>query len=164
MFCDFLLEYQHMKIVIRGLIFTALLLTACQQAIEIETATPSPVDNPDDAGMAIEYGEAEYIESVLAVYPSTWPEEIQIVVNGFLLDGCTEIYMVNPVRYEKKHTVKIYTKKEVGVECITALEPFEETITLDTGGLNGGNYSVDVYGKSTNFMLEISADSNDIYG
>jgi len=164
MFCDFLLEYQHMKIVRRGLIFTALLLSACQQAIEMETAMPPSVDIPDDVGMAIEYGEAEYIESVLAVYPPTWPEEIQIVVNGFLLDGCMEIYMIDPVRYENKYTVKIYTKKGVGVECTTALEPFEETITLDTGGLNGGNYSVDVYGKSANFMLEISADSNDTCG
>lgn len=190
MFCNFLLEYQHMKIVISGLVFTALLLSACQQTIGmepavlsildshndigtavnygeaeyIESVTPSPVDIPDNVGTAIQYGEAEDIESVLAVYPPTWPEEMRIVVNGFLPDGCTEIYIINPVRYENKFTVKIYTKKDVGVVCTASLEPFEETIILDTGGLNSGNYSVDVYGISTNFALEISTDSNDTGG
>jgi inhibitor of cysteine peptidase len=153
-----------MKIVKSGLIITALLLSACQQAIGMETTTPSLVDIPDDAGTAVHYGEVEYIESVLVVYPPAWPEEIQIVVNGFLPDGCTEIYMINPVRSENKYTVKIYTEKKVGSECTAALEPFEETITLDTSGLNSGNYSVDVYGISTNFMLEISTDSNDTGG
>jgi len=164
MFCNFLLEYQHMKIVRSGLIFTALILSACQKTIGIESAVPSIVDSHNDIGTAVHYGEAEYIESVLAVYPPTWPEEMRIVVNGFLPDGCTEIYMINPVRYENKFTVKIYTKKDVGVVCTAALEPFEETIILDTGGLNGGNYSVDVYGVSTNFTLEISTDSNDTSG
>ena len=164
MFCNFLLEYQHMKIVKSGLIITAILLSACQQAIGIETVTPSHVDIPDDVGKAVHYGETEHIESVLAVYPPTWPEEIQIVVNGFLPDGCTEIYLINPVRSENRYVVKIYTKKEVGLECTDALEPFEETITLDTGGLNGGNYSVDVNGISTDFTLEESADFNDECG
>lgn len=62
----------------------------------------------------------------------------------------------------KINTLLRYTQKgEVGIECTAALEPFEETITLDASGLNGGNYSVDVYGVSTNFALEIYADSND---
>jgi len=100
-----------MKIVKSGLIVTALLLSACQHPIGIETTTSSPVDIPDNIGTAIQYGEAEFIESVLAVYPPTWPEEIQIVVNGFLPDGCTEIYMIDPIRYENKYTVKIYTKR-----------------------------------------------------
>ena len=153
-----------MKIVKSGLVFTALLLSAYQHPIGLETTTPSPVDIPDDVGTAIQYGEAEYIESVFVVYPPSWSEEIQIVVNGFLPDGCTEIYMINPVRYEKKLIVKIYTKKEVGVVCTAALEPFEETTTLDASGLTSGNYSVDVYGKSTNFRLEIYTDSNDTGG
>ena len=164
MICDYQLEYQHMKIVKSGLIITALLLSACQHPIGMEATTPSPVDIPDHVGTAIQYGEAEYIESVLVVYPPSWPEEIQIVVNGFLTDGCTEIYMIDPVRKENKYTVKIYTKMEVGVECTASLEPFEEKITLDASGLNGGNYSVDVYGASTNFTLGIYTDSNDTGG
>jgi hypothetical protein len=70
----------------------------------------------------------------------------------------TQKKKIKPGRYENKYTVKIYTKKEVGVVCTTALEPFEETITLDTSGLESGNYSVDVYGISTSFVLEVSAD------
>jgi inhibitor of cysteine peptidase len=130
----------------------------------IEPVVPSPVDSHDDVGMAVQYGEAEYIESVLAVYPPAWPEEIQIVINGFLPDGCTEIYSMKHVRHENEYTVKIYTKKEVGVECTTALEPFEKMITLDTSELISGNYSVVVYGISINFSLEISADSIDTGG
>ena len=38
------------------------------------------------------------------------------------------------------------------------LEPFEEMFVLDTSGLNSGNYSVFVYGKSADFSLEILAD------
>ena len=150
-----------MKIVKRGLIFVALLLCACQQAIGMEAAARSPIDSYDDIGTEVQYGEVEYIESVFAVYPPAWPEEMQIVVNGFLPDGCTEIYMIKPIRDGNKYTIKIFTKKEVGGECTAALEPFEKTITLDTSGLNGGNYSVDVYGISTDFTLEESVDFND---
>lgn len=150
-----------MKIVKRGLIFTALLLCACQQAIRMEAAARSPVDSHDDIDTEVQYGEAEYIESVLAVYQPTRPEEIRVVVNGFLVDGCTEIYMIKPVRDGNKYTIKIFTKKEVGVACTEALERFKETITLNTGGLNGGNYSVDVYGISTDFTLKESVDFNE---
>jgi hypothetical protein len=146
------------------LIMLVLLLSACQQAIGMELAVPSPVDSYNDVGMAVQYREVEYIESVLLVYPPAWPEEIQIVINGFLHDGCTEIYSIKPFRHENEYTVKIYTKKEVGVDCTTALVPFEKTITLDTSELIGGNYSVVVYGISTNFSLEISADSIDTGG
>jgi inhibitor of cysteine peptidase len=145
MFCDFLLEYPHMKIVKSSLIISALLLSAYQQAIGVEVAAPSPVDSHDNTVTTDQYGEADHIESVFVVYPPAWPEEIQVVVNGFLPDGCTKIYMINPVRYENIYTITIYTIKEVGVECTLALVPFEETITLDTSELSSGNYSVDVY-------------------
>lgn len=153
-----------MKIVKSGLILIVLLISACQQAAGMETLEPSPVDNHEDMDAAVQYGEAEYIESVRAVYPPAWPEEMQIVVNGFLPDGCTEIYMVEPVRDENRYTVKIYTKREAGIVCIKTLEPFEEMFVLDTSGLNSGNYSVFVYGKSTDFTLEIPADPNDAGG
>ena len=164
MFCDFLLEYQHMKIVKSGLILIVLLISACQQAAGMETVTPAPVDNHEDMGTAVQYGEAEYIESVRVIYPPAWPEEIQIIVNGFLPDGCTEIYMIEPVRNENGYSVKIYTKREVGVVCTEVLEPFEEMFVLDTRELGSGNYSVFVYGKSTDFSLEIFADSDDVGG
>ncbi len=45
-----------------------------------------------------------------------------------------------------------------------ALEPFEEMFVLDTSGLNNGIYSVFVYGKSTDFTLEIPADPDDAGG
>jgi hypothetical protein len=153
-----------MKIVKSGLILIVLLISACQQAAGMETLIPAPVDNHEDMDAAVQYGEAEYIDSVRAVYPPAWPEEMQIVVNGFLPDGCTEIYSVEPVRDENRYTVKIYTKREVGIVCTEALEPFEEMFVLDTSGLGSGNYSVFVYGKSTEFSLEIPADSNDAGG
>jgi len=153
-----------MKIIKSGLILMVLLISACQQAVGIEIVTPAPADNHEDVDTAVQYGEAEYIESVYAVYPPAWPEEIQIVVNGFLPDGCTEIYMIEPVRDENGYTVKIYTKREVGIVCTEALEPFEEMFVLDTSELGSGNYSVFVYGKSTDFSLEIPAVSNDAGG
>jgi len=153
-----------MKIVQSGLILIVLLISACQQAAGMETVTPAPVDNHEDMGTAVQYGEAEYIESVRVIYPPAWPEEIQIIVNGFLTDGCTEIYMIEPVRNENGYSVKIYTKREVGVVCTEALEPFEEMLVLDTRELGSGNYSVFVYGKSTDFSLEIPADSDDVGG
>ena len=164
MFCDFLLEYQHMKVVKSGLILIVLLISACQRAEGMEAVTPSPVDNHGDMGEVAQYGEAENIESVRVVYPHAWPEEIQIIVNGFLPDGCTEIYMIEPVRDENRYTVKIHTKREVGIVCTEALESFEEMFVLDTSGLSRGNYSVFVYGKSTDFSLEIPADPNDVGG
>jgi len=164
MFYDFLLEYQHMKIVKSGLILMVLLISACQQAAGMEILTPSPVDDHEDMAPAVQYGEAEYIESVRVVYPPAWPEEMQIVVNGFLPDDCTEIVMIEPVRDENRYTVKIHTKKEAGVMCTMALEPFEEMFVLDTSGLSSGIYSVFVYGKSTDFSLEIPADPDDAGG
>ena len=164
MFYDFLLEYQHMKIAKSGLILMVLLISACQQAAGMEMLTPSPVDDHEDMAPEVQYGEAEFIESVRAVYPPAWPEEMQIIVNGFLPDGCTEIFMIEPVRDENRYTVKIHTKKEAGVMCTMALEPFEETFVLDTSELSSGIYNVFVYGKSTDFSLEIPADPDDAGG
>ena len=164
MFCDFLLEYQHMKIVKSSLILMVLLISACQQAAGMEMLTPSPVDDYEDMDAAVQYGEAEYIESVRVVYPPAWPDEMQVVVNGFLPDGCTEIVMIEPIRDENRYTVKIHTKKEAKVMCTMALEPFEEMFVLDTSGLSSGIYSVFVYGKSIDFSLEIPAYPDDVGG
>ena len=163
-FYDFLLEYPHMKTMKYLLVIAILLLSACQEVKEIDAGQPTAAADHDDISSAVVYEEAENIESVLAVYPPTWPEEVQIVVNGYLPDGCTEIHEINTARIENKFTVKIITKRQSGVMCTEALEPFEETIMLDTSGLFGDEYSVDVHGVSAIFTLDNSANSNNAGG
>lgn len=80
------------------MIITVLLLSACQQMTGMEAEVPSPVDNNEDIDTVFQYGEAEYFESVRAIYSPILPEE---------------------------------------------------KFVLDTSGFGSGNYSMDVYGKST---------------
>ena len=149
-----------MKKIRSKLIITAILLCACRPGIESEQTTQSPVDNHDETLPAIQYGEAENVESVHAVYPSELAEDMQIVVSGFLADGCTEIDKISAVHFENNYTIKIFTKKVTAIMCTAALEPFEKTITLKTSELNEGHYSVDVYNVSTEFEIEGSVSSD----
>ncbi|MCD6576944.1 MAG: hypothetical protein J7K66_02895 [Anaerolineaceae bacterium] len=151
-----------MKILKRGLILLILMLSACRQTAELEAAAEYvPADESDDISNVIEYGEVNNIESVFAVYSDTWPEDIQIVIEGFLFDNCTEITMIKPLRDENNFTVKIYTKRDTRAKCTTTPEPFKEKITLNTSQLEGGNYRVDVYGRSAQFSLDKLPDYND---
>ena len=153
-----------MKNISVKLIITALLLCACRPGIESEQTTQSPVDNHDETLPAIQYGEAENVESVHAVYPSELAGDMQIVISGFLADGCTEIDKISSILFENNYMVKIFTKKDNAAMCTAALEPFEKTITLKTSELKEGHYSVDVYSVSTEFEIEGSVESSDSCG
>ena len=142
------------------MIITAILLCACRPGIELEQAIQSPVDNHDEILPAIQYGEVENVESVDVVHPSESAGEMQIVVSGFLADGCTEIDKISSILFENNYMVKIFTKKDNAAMCTAALEPFEKTITLKTSELNEGHYSVDVYNMSTEFEIEGSVSSD----
>ena len=99
-----------------------------------------------------------------AVYPSELAGDMQIVISGFLTDGCTEIDKISSILFENNYTIKIFTKKDNAAMCTAALEPFEKTITLKTSKLKEGHYSVDVYSVSTEFEIEGSVESSDSCG
>ena len=70
--------------------------------------------------------------------------ELVVAVQGNYPDSCSTLGEVETVVEGNTVTVTMYAQKPPGVMCAQALVPFEETITLDTGDLTPGEYTVTV--------------------
>ncbi len=83
-------------------------------------------------------------------------EEAVVEVEGNLPDGCTEILGINQRFDAARDTfyVKISTLRPADALCTEALVPYTETLTLDLGDLDAGEYIVDVNGVTATFTLE----------
>lgn len=78
---------------------------------------------------------------------------IDVVVSGNLQDGCTEIADVTTERQAAGFVISITTARPADQICTEALVPFEETITIDTGDLEPGAYTVDANGVTEQFQV-----------
>lgn len=121
-----------------------LLLAACSGAAE----TPEP---PAPSG-EMQYGKAP-VESVEVVFLESFPLQVQLQVEGYLPDGCTEIESTEVERQGDHFEVTITTSRPAEMACTQAIEPFEMNIPLDVYGLPAGEYTVDVNGVETSFTF-----------
>lgn len=81
------------------------------------------------------------------------PAQVQVVVQGNLPDGCTQLGEAEVTRTGEEFAVTLPTSRPADAFCTQALVPFEETITLDVAGLPAGEYVVNVNGVSEAFTL-----------
>src|SRR3989338_3371839 len=95
--------------------------------------------------------------SVDALALQSFPTQIRIVANivvhGYLPDGCTEIDQVTQKRDENTFTMKITTKRLKDAYCTQSIMPFDKTVPLDLYGLPDGNYTVNVNGVIAKFEM-----------
>jgi inhibitor of cysteine peptidase len=107
-----------MKYALIFTLLTGLLLAACQPASPVETP-------PVDENYA--YGQDATVTSVDVLLMESFPLQAQAVIEGYLPDGCTELYDISVEREDQSFIVTLTTRRPTGdVACTMALEPFEE--------------------------------------
>ena len=146
------------------MVIGVLFISACQEHIKPTAGVQPTEEKQETIAPQIEYGEINAVESIRAVPQQQGSRDIQIVVAGLLPDGCTEVDRVDSVLKERTFTIRIFTRKDATAMCTEALEPFEKTITLQTSGLEDGQYNVEIYDRSMDFYLEEPVKLNDTCG
>jgi inhibitor of cysteine peptidase len=100
------------------------------------------------------YGTAK-VENIQILILESFPVQVQVIAEGYLPDGCTEIDKIKTEREGNIFNISISTKRPKDAICTQALESFTETIHLDVQGLKAGNYTVNVNGVIGSFELAV---------
>ncbi|RXA19785.1 hypothetical protein EQO05_08040 [Methanosarcina sp. MSH10X1] len=98
------------------------------------------------------YGTAN-VESIQILTLESFPVQIQVIAEGYLPDGCTEIDEIKTEREGNAFNINMSTKRPTDAICTQAIESFTETIPLEVEGLKAGNYTVNVNGVTGSFEL-----------
>jgi len=130
------------------LLVAAVMVTACGTE-----PTPIPPVGGTPSGGTI-HGEAT-VETIDILILESFPVQINVVAQGYLPDGCTEIDEILRERTDQTFQVTITTARPADAMCTEALVPFEETFSLDVYGLPAGSYTVDVNGITGTFELAV---------
>ncbi|AKB73309.1 hypothetical protein MSLAZ_0048 [Methanosarcina lacustris Z-7289] len=85
----------------------------------------------------------------------SFPVQIQVIAEGYLPDGCTEIDGIKTETEGNTFNINITTKRPKDAMCTQAIESFTETIPLEVQGLRAGNYTVNVNGVNRSFELAV---------
>jgi putative hemolysin len=120
-------------------------------------STP-PVGDPPSGEMI--HGEA-VVETIDILILESFPVQVNVVARGYLPDGCTEIDEIHQERTDQTFQVNITTIRPADAVCTQAVEPFEETISLDVQNLPAGSYTVDVNGITDTFELTVDNALNE---
>ncbi|MBW6466101.1 MAG: hypothetical protein K0B06_06325 [Brevefilum sp.] len=138
---------KKMKIALIFTLLAGMALAACQPASPVETP-------PVDEGHA--YGQDATVTSIDVLLMESFPLQAQIVIAGYLPDGCTELYDISVEGEGQSFIVTLTTRRPTGdVACTMALEPFEENISLDIEGLEAGTYTVIAQDQQAQFTLDV---------
>lgn len=95
------------------------------------------------------------VENIEILTLESFPVQINVVAEGYLPDGCTEVDEINTEKVGNNFNITITTKRPKDAVCTQAIESFEETIPLEVQGLSAGNYTVNVNGVTGSFELAI---------
>ncbi|MFP4345523.1 MAG: hypothetical protein ACLFU8_12585 [Anaerolineales bacterium] len=140
-------------LVIALLLIFSLLLAACGSMAE-DTPTATPEESPPATP-----GEEELVtvERLEVLYLESFPLQIQILISGYLADGCTTIEEIvqGSNLEENRYWIDIQASRDPDAVCTQATVPFEESVALDVYGLPAGTYTVDVEEQSTTFTLDV---------
>ena len=95
------------------------------------------------------------VESIEILTMESFPVQIQVIAEGYLPDGCTEIDEIKTETEGNTFNINITTKRPKEAICTQAIESFTETIPLEVRGLSAGNYTVNVNGVNGSFELAV---------
>ena len=116
------------------LIATGTILAACARREEAQTtSSPTFVDSVE-----VEERDGDYYAIASGNHP----------------DACSTTGDIEQEVRGRTITVTIYTDRPTDEICAQILTPFEEEILLDTGGLDPGQYTLDVNGTVTTFTIQ----------
>lgn len=103
-------------------------------------------------GVEIIEGQAT-VETVEVIMLTSFPLQVHLHVSGYLGDPCTGIEEIQAERDGSQFEVTITTERDSQLNCIQAIEPFEQNIPLDVYGLPAGDYLVVVNGVEAEFTF-----------
>jgi inhibitor of cysteine peptidase len=120
-------------------------------------ATPSIDSGPHDTRSADVITGTANVESISINILESMPVQVNVVVQGHLPDGCTQINTIHSRFDAERETFNptLTTTRPAEAMCTAALVPFEETIALPVEGLEAGPYTVDVNGVTDTFTLAV---------
>nr|BCX01804.1 MAG: hypothetical protein KatS3mg041_1850 [Bacteroidota bacterium] len=106
---------------------------------------------PPDSALQYTFGRAvvESLEVRLVQEPAMRAE---VLVRGYVPDGCTELHEVRQVRQGWRVEVELITRRPVGVLCTQAIRPFRYYLFLPDV-LPPGQYELVVNGYATRFRV-----------
>jgi putative hemolysin len=97
------------------------------------------------------------VDAVTIQILESFPVQVNALITGSLLDGCTVIDRVDH-RFDAEEGIfwlEVITAHTEDDACTQALVPFQETVSLDVYGLPAGTYIVDVNGVRETFKLDV---------
>jgi inhibitor of cysteine peptidase len=99
------------------------------------------------------------VESIKIITPESFPVQIQVIAEGYLPDGCTEIDEIKTEKEGNAFNISISTRRPKDAVCTQAIGNFTKTIPLKVQGLKAGNYTVNVNGVTGSFELAVDNES-----
>ncbi len=135
-------------------IFTVI-FSGCADEGQNETGKENTTnESQGTGGENYTYGTAN-VENIQIMTLESFPVQVQVIAEGYLPDGCTEIDKIKTEREGNVFNINISTKRPTDAVCTQAIESFTETIPLDVQGLKAGNYTVNVNGVTGFFELAV---------
>lgn len=135
-------------------IFTVI-FSGCADEGQNETGKENTTnESQGTGGENYTYGTAN-VENIQIMTLESFPVQVQVIAEGYLPDGCTEIDKMKTEREGNVFNINISTKRPTDAVCTQAIESFTETIPLDVQGLKAGNYTVNVNGVTGFFELAV---------
>lgn len=148
---------KHVKIVSALFLICAVILSGCIEQEQNNTDNESVNNTTSGQGDNEEeytYGTAT-VENIQIMTLESFPVQIHVLAEGYLPDGCTEVYTVTTEREGNTFNVNISTKRPKDAICTQEIVPFNETISLEVHGLKAGNYTVNVNGVTGSFEIAV---------
>ncbi len=92
------------------------------------------------------------INDISVAILESFPVQVQVAVEGYLSDGCTELNEITQRREGNTIHIRITTKRPKDVACIQIIKAFQDRIRLE-GDFPAGNYKVIVNGVEKEFRI-----------
>ncbi len=134
----------------------AWLLAAAAGPIACASTTAREQDRPFTAGLA-------EVTRVAARVSGSAPPRVELLVEGRLPDGCTQLEPARSDRRGIHFEVTLPTRRPFGSTCPPAPTPFATTIALREAIFETGAYVATVNGVSTDFTVVVDASESELY-
>jgi inhibitor of cysteine peptidase len=146
---------KYVKITVILSLACAVILSGCVNEGQNNTEPENTTNNSQGSyGEEYVYGTAN-VESIQIITLESFPVQIQVIAEGYLPDGCTEINGTKAEREGNVFDISISTKRPKDAVCTQAIENFTKIIPLEVQGLKAGNYTVNVNGVTGSFELAV---------
>jgi inhibitor of cysteine peptidase len=132
-----------------------IILSGCVDKGQNETKAGNTTNNTEENnGVDYIYSTAN-VQNIKIVSLESFPVQVQVIAEGYLPDGCTEIEKIKTEREGNAFNINISTKRPKDAVCTQVIKNFTETIPLEVQGLKAGNYTVNVNGVNESFELAV---------